>query len=242
MHWWYLLLLAPVVFLVFVMGPLFLGRLFMPRLTLSLFHRFGGGVARLLNLISPELDLRLMVKAGNRYFRKAFADTPFHRRLLFLPFCLRPLDCPADVDPARGVLCKGECPGCEVGKVLKEALGLGYAGVYLVPSSRILRGRGLMPSDQFIRAKIKQHAPVAALGVTCGWHLRHRLLANHKVGRKGYPAGETKAKSPLQGVLLKERNCRKSSVDWDTLRHLLVLNNPELEPSSASEAWGKSPV
>ena len=210
------------------LAPLLLGRMFAPRLTLALFRRFSWMLSGLLNRISPGLDLHLLVRAGNRYFRKAFAATPFHNRLLFLPFCLRPLDCPAEVDPEVGLCCQGGCPGCQMGLVRDEALELGYAAVYVVPSSRMIRGRGLLPSDEFIRAKISQHGPGAALGVTCPWHMRNRLLSRHTVRRDGYLALDEKgrgvqARSVLQGVLMDDSNCRKGSVNWDRVRRFLVL-------------------
>ncbi|MBU1450652.1 MAG: DUF116 domain-containing protein [Proteobacteria bacterium] len=218
---------------VVVLGPLLLGRLLCPRLTLALFRRFSWVLSGLLDRISPGLDLRLLVKAGNRYFRKAFAATPFSRRVLFLPFCLRPLDCPAEVDREKGLLCIGGCPGCQVGQVRAEALALGYAAVYVVPSSRILRGMGLLPSDQFIKNKIKAHAPGAALGVTCPWHLRNRLLAKYTLRNGNYasvagkePKNQTVA--PLQGVLMDRQNCRHGSVNWENVRFRLTL---ELETS-----------
>jgi hypothetical protein len=169
-----------------------------------------------------------MVRAGNRYFRKSFAATPFCRRVLFLPFCLRPLDCSADVDPDKGLLCTGGCPGCQVGQVRAEALALGYAAVYVVPSSRILRDRGLLPSDPFIKKKIKAHAPGAALGVTCPWHLRNRLLAKYTLRGGNYASVASdepreKTVAPLQGVLMDRQNCRQGAVNWERVRFCMTL-------------------
>ncbi len=213
-----------------VMGPLLFGRLFMPRLTLALFRRFGGWLGRLLDRISPGLDLRLMVRAGNRYFRKRFGQAPFERRVLFLPFCLRPLHCPAEVDPEKGLCCDASCADCQIGEVSRKAMSLGYAAVYVVPSSRMLPGRGLLPSDQFIKAKLKEHAPDAALGVVCAWHLRNRLLKHHTVGRGGFATGRGGVRSALQGVLLEGRNCRAAKVDWEQLRELMSLAPTEVRP------------
>ena len=226
-YWWMILGLGLLAAL--LLGPLLFGRLFMPSLTLALFRRGSWLLAGFLDRISPGLDLRLMVRAGNRYFRKAFRTTPFGRRVMFLPFCLRPVDCPAEVDPAIGLCCRGDCPDCEVGRVRAEALALGYAAVYVVPSSRIMHGRGLLPSDQFIKTKLKEHAPGAALGVTCPWHLRNRLLAKHTVRRGSYASldgqgGGRRIKSVLQGVLMDGRNCHKGTVNWAKLRACLRLS------------------
>lgn len=227
-YWWIILGLG--CFAVLLLGPLLFGRLLVPGMTLALFRRFGWIMARLLDRISPGLDLRILVKAGNQYFKKTFAATPFKDRVLFLPFCLRPLDCPAEVDPEVGLCCIGDCPDCQVGQIRAEALDLGYGAVYVVPSSRIMRGRGLLPSDQFIKSKIKAHAPGAALGVTCPWHLRNRLLTKHTLRRGQYAAvgdkGQgSKVKSALQGVLMEGRDCRNGVVNWARVRQYLNLKS-----------------
>jgi hypothetical protein len=147
------------------------------------------------------LEFKLLVAAGNRLFGRKFAAAPYQRRLLFLPFCLRPLHCPAEVHPETGLCCLGSCPDCELGRLRQEALDLGYEQVYVVPSSRIMSGRGLLPSHQFIKAKLAQHAPLAALGVVCEWHLRQRLLPETRVGRSGYQVRQG-VKAALHGVLL----------------------------------------
>ncbi len=228
MAWYWWMILALGVFTALILGPLLFGRLLWPSLTLALFRRFGWIMARLLDRISPGLDLRLLVKAGNKYFKKTFAATPYKDRLLFLPFCLRPLDCPAGVDTEVGLRCSGDCPGCQVGQIRAEALGLGYAAVYVVPSSRIIRDRGLLPSEVFIKNKIKAHGPGAALGVTCPWHMRHRILAKHTLRRGRYAAvgergGGSKVKSALQGVLMEGRDCRNGVVNWASVRQCLHL-------------------
>ncbi len=208
---------------VLLMGPMLIGRMFMPRLTLALFSRFGGWLSKVLDQISPGLDLRLIVRAGNKYFRKKFGQAPFDKRVLFLPFCLRPLDCPAEVDPQEGLCCDASCTDCEIGDVSRQARDLGYAAVYVVPSSRMMPDQGLLPSDQFIKTKLKQHAPDAALGVVCPWHLRNRLLKKHTVSRRGVPTGQQGVRSALQGVLLDGRNCRAANVDWDQVRKLMAF-------------------
>ena len=222
MHWaWFIpIFLAIAVFL--LLGPWLCGRLFLPRLTLALLRQGGQGAVRLLGRLKPGLEFKLLVKAGNRLFRKQYAAAPYQRRLLFLPFCLRPLDCPAEVHPERGLCCPGPCPGCELGRLRQEALDLGYGQVYVVPSSRLMSGKGLLPSDQFIKAKLAQHAPLAALGVVCEWHLRQRLLPGATVDRAGYQVRQG-AKAALQGVLMEAKNCRQAKVNWDHVRRAMLL-------------------
>ena len=148
-------------------------------------------MAAILGRIKPGAELKLLVDAGNRRFRRQFARTPFQDRLLFLPFCLRPRDCPAPVDRDSGLICQSQCPGCPVGEARERALALGYQAVYVVPSSRMMRGRGLLPSDQFIKGKLMEHQPGAALGVVCAWHLQNRLMNRFAVkGIRLRPAGQ----------------------------------------------------
>jgi hypothetical protein len=113
-----------------------------------------------------------------------------------------------------------------LGRVRNEALALGYARVYVVPSSRLMREMSLLPSDEFIQKKLKEHDPAAALGVTCGWYLRNRLLAKYEVGDAGYhPDKASQRKTVFQGVLLAARNCRQAKVDWEKVRCLLRQHN-----------------
>lgn len=225
-----LLALAGVV-AVLALAPLLFGRMILPGLTMSLFSRFGGLFKRRFDSIKPGLDLKIIVRAGNRYYRRAFAATPFDQRILFVPFCLRPRDCPAPVDPEMGMLCTGGCPGCELGELRGEALALGYQQVYVVPSSRMLKDPAIRPSSQFIKDKLKEHSPQAALGVVCAWHLRKRLIPKFNVGRKGFAAGDG-VSSVLQGVLLTGRNCKSATVDWNRLRRLLHLCESPLDQAS----------
>lgn len=222
MHWaWFLLIfLALAAFL--VLGPWLCGRMFLPGLTLALLRRGGKGLVRFLGRLKPGLEFKLLVEAGNRLFGRKFAAAPYQRRLLFLPFCLRPLGCPAEVHPETGLCCLGDCPACELGRLRQEALDLGYEQVYVVPSSKLMKGHGLLPSDQFIKAKLAQHAPLAALGVVCEWHLRQRLLPDTRVNRSGYQVSQG-VKAALHGVLLEAKNCRQAQVNWDRVRRAMLL-------------------
>lgn len=214
---------AAVVILASAVG---LKRLAKPEFTLPLAKRRGAALARVLNRIKPDLDLKMLVKVTNRHFRRPFADTAFAQRMLFLPICLKPLDCQAQTTPEKGLLCDGQCPGCELGRLRNEALALGYSRVYVVPSSRLRPKENLLPSDEFIHSKMKSHAPAAALGVTCAWYLRNRLLAKYELDNKGYsPDGNGAVKMVFQGVLLNARNCRRAQVDWQKLRQLMNLTN-----------------
>ena len=206
----------------FLILPLLMGRTFLPGLTLKLVKSFGFFINKITPAIKPDLDLELLVKAFNRYYHKRFAATPFAGRYLFLPFCLRPKDCPALIDPVAGLLCDSACTDCSLGAVRQEALDMGYGQVFIVPSSRLMKSQDFIPSSSFIKEKITQGSPGAALGIICTWHLRNRLLPSHKdVGRRGYMTNNNKQGTALQGVLLDSKNCKLAKVRWDKVRQYM---------------------
>ncbi|MEI7437094.1 MAG: polyprenyl synthetase family protein [bacterium] len=66
------------------------------------------------------------VLVGNEVWRDTLAATPFERRVLLLPQCLRSSTaCPAESD-ALGLLCE-TCGRCAIGGIQKEAERLGYS-------------------------------------------------------------------------------------------------------------------
>jgi len=67
----------------------------------------------------------LTVLVGNEVWRDTVATTPFERRILMLPQCVRSSTrCKAESD-ALGLLCEG-CGHCPVGGIQQEAEALGY--------------------------------------------------------------------------------------------------------------------
>jgi len=75
------------------------------------------------------LDMRYlgftMVLTNNEFWREQFASVPLHRRLLFLPHCLRkPGRCEGTYD-AAGLKC-ASCGACDVSGLKAEAEALGY--------------------------------------------------------------------------------------------------------------------
>jgi hypothetical protein len=192
-------------------------------MSLSALHRFTQWITGRLGSITQDWYYKFLVEVGNRYFLKRFRDTPYYQRLIFLPFCLRPPGCPAPVDPSQGILCRNDCPDCQLGLVREEAINLGYAGVYVVPSARCLHRPDLMPSDLFIKEKLDHHEAFALIGVTCCWYLKTRLLPKYSFKKEGYISDRPGPAYVLQGILLPDRKCSSATVDWAVLRKRLRL-------------------
>lgn len=214
-----------------LLAPWWLGRMLLPSFTFAFVRKFSQTMFRLAALIKPDLDMSILVKASNRYYATAYENAPYSRRVMFLPFCLKPRHCPALVSRHEGLMCESQCAGCTLGDLRKEALALGYGWVYVVPSSRILKKENLLPSSQFIKQKITEHQPLATLGVICAWHLRNRLLPSHKkISNKGYVTSNRQQGAALHGLLLKDnRQCFSATVDWQQLRQAMYW--PALPPS-----------
>ena len=67
-----------------------------------------------------------MVICGNEIWRPVVAATPYNRRLLLLPQCLKDTrNCHAEIDQL-GLICAG-CQSCQIDSILQKAESLGYA-------------------------------------------------------------------------------------------------------------------
>ncbi len=67
-----------------------------------------------------------MVVCGNEIWRPVVAATPFNRRLLLLPQCLKNnSNCSAVIDQL-GLICAG-CQSCQIDSILQKAESLGYS-------------------------------------------------------------------------------------------------------------------
>ena len=79
-----------------------------------------------------------MVLLGNEFWRRQFLATPFERRMLLLPHCLKHADgCPADYDEF-GLDCE-RCGACSIADYKKKAEDLGYKVLVAEGSPVVLR-------------------------------------------------------------------------------------------------------
>ncbi|VVB91109.1 Uncharacterised protein [uncultured archaeon] len=124
----------------------------------------------------------------NKISLKKFRGTPVSRRMIFLPQCLRAIDCPSKLSP-EGIKCIN-CGSCEIGAAKKNAEELGYK-VFIVPGS------------SFIKRLVRKHKPLAILGVGCMTEIKAGLEMCQKLNLYGI------------GIVLDRAGCVSTVLNWD---------------------------
>lgn len=133
----------------------------------------------------------IMVLLGNELWRDIVRATPFHRRLLLLPQCLRNDSSCKGVFDELGLICSG-CQGCRIDSVLSTAEQLGYTTLVAEGTTVAI---GL----------IEEGAIDAVIGVSCMSVLR----------RSFEPV--TRAAVPAIGIPLLCDGCSNTTVDYNWL-------------------------
>ncbi len=151
-----------------------------------------------------------MVISGNEIWRSVVAATPYNRRLLLLPQCLKNNSaCHAEIDEL-GLICAG-CQSCQIDSILQKAETLGYAS--------------LVAEGTTVAISLVQGGTVdAVIGVTC-----------MSVLQKSF---ETVARAavPVIGIPLLFEGCAETDVDNRWLDDELTnfKENKDLQPISVS--------
>jgi geranylgeranyl pyrophosphate synthase len=133
----------------------------------------------------------ILVLLGNEIWRKTVESTPFHRRLLLLPQCLRDNNkCRGEFDDL-GLICAG-CKNCHIDEIIMKAEKLGYTTLVAEGTTVAI---GL----------VEEGSIDAVLGVSCMPVLQNSF------------GPVTKAAVPAMAVPLLQDGCENSSVDYDWL-------------------------
>ena len=156
-----------------------------------IFRTFGVGESR--------ID-RTGINMKNRAVCPMFRRVPFGKRAIFIPQCLRSVNCPATLSP-EGIMCK-DCGACGVSGARKEAKRLGYK-FFVVPGS------------SFIVRMIRQYQPEAIIGVGCLCEVREGLDMMHR------------HKIPAMGVILDQSGCVATSLNWAKLDEIMKLSDQQ---------------
>ncbi|HET6557423.1 MAG TPA: polyprenyl synthetase family protein [Prolixibacteraceae bacterium] len=97
----------------------------LPPADFTLISQMAGEVISSTNTESRFTEFAMVV-CGNEIWRPIVAATPYNRRLLLLPQCLKNnSSCNAVIDQL-GLICAG-CQGCQIDSILQKAESLGYA-------------------------------------------------------------------------------------------------------------------
>ena len=142
-----------------------------------------------------------MVLCGNETWRQVVASTPYNRRLLLLPQCLKDENnCQAAIDQL-GLICAG-CQSCSIDEILVQAESLGYTT--------------LVAEGTTVAMQLVQEGSVdAIIGVTC-----------MSVLRKSFPTVYQSA-VPVIGIPLLFEGCANTDVD----RHWIMREIKHYQPS-----------
>ena len=185
-NWPYILLGMAAAFGILLLGPLFFGRIFMPRLTLKAFTRWGKFLASWLDKITPGPGPEAHGQGRKPLLQEGLRrHGPMRTGHFSSPFACGPRIARPRWDKKLGLLCDGSCEGCKVGRVRNQALELGYGHVFVVPSSRLM----------------KTHGPFALLGIHAAKNQGNQAKGDVWRGVRLAPAQQDH--DPLQGGQLR---------------------------------------
>lgn len=153
-------------------------------------YRFAGQEDSIVDLVC--------IKLINLVNLKSYRSVSRDKKAIFLPQCLRAIDCPAELG-SEGIQCV-QCGKCKIKDAKAEAKRLGYI-VFVVPGS------------SFIKRMIAKYKPGAILGVGCIEEIRNGLDMCQKY------------KIPAQGIVLDEAGCITTTVNWDRFYELMREEN-----------------
>jgi len=180
------------------------GRVLFPNLLVLGIMFFEGpikAVVRLFGFDDANID-RISIDMKNKAMWATFSKIPFEKRAIFIPQCLRSVDCPARLSP-EGIKCK-DCGQCDITVAKKKAEQLGYM-FFVVPGS------------SFIVRMIRKYRPEGIIGVGCLCEVKEGLDLMHK------------NKIPAIGVVLDKSGCVNTVLDWDRLFEVMSVSDPSIQ-------------
>jgi hypothetical protein len=143
--------------------------------------------------------LNLYVDIKNSAYRKKFASVSFSDRILILPQCLRPKDCPAKLNEL-GYECS-KCGKCKIEKIIELANKIGYKKVYIVSGGSM------------VKKILSLERPKACLGIAC---VKELILGSFIC---------EKFDVVPQGLSLLKDGCIETVVDMNNLLSSLQIKN-----------------
>jgi hypothetical protein len=116
--------------------------------------------------------------------------------MIFLPQCLRSIDCPSNLS-TEGLVCK-RCMRCGIGRAIDELEAHGCK-VSIVPGST------------FVKRLVKKHRPKGIVGVGCLMEVKEGLEMTDRMDL------------PAMGVVTSKDGCIETTLDWPTLLDVATM-------------------
>jgi geranylgeranyl pyrophosphate synthase len=180
-----------------------------PPVSMETLEFYSGNLLKKLQKTDEFLDFT-MVLMGNETWRKIVAATPFHRRLLLLPQCLRNSQkCCGEFDEL-GLICAG-CKNCHIDEILEKAEQLGY-NTLVAEGTTVAIGL------------VEEGSIDAVVGVSCMAVLQNSF------------APVSNAAVPAVGIPLLYDGCENTSLDYDWFQTEMeqFTDCSEMQPQSVS--------
>lgn len=175
-------------------------KIFFPNFILFVIELFYVPAKKITNFFggNDEIIDIILIDIRNVLLKEKFSETPYNKRIIIVPQCLRNMKCPARLNPEKGLECV-MCGKCKIYTIKKKAEELGYMGVYI------------MPGGTFVKRILKRDKPKAILGVACPYDLNEGMYLASKYN------------IPSQGVLLTRTGCVNTDVDMEELFEKMEL-------------------
>lgn len=180
-----------------------------PPTTLDVLEQLAADVIATTNGNSNEMAFAMLI-CNNELWRPNFEATPYNRRLLLMPQCLRnSISCRAIFDEL-GLICSG-CNQCSINTILEEAETLGYSTLVAEGTTTAI-------------SLVEEGSVDAILGVSCMETLQ-----------KSFKHVVTSA-IPSLAIPLLNNGCADTKVDQQWLLSEIKSQNenPDFEPLSVS--------
>lgn len=157
------------------------------------------GLAKILWRMGRIDDREVMafsIRLHNQLNREKFSNLAMEERIVFLPQCLRSMECPSALT-TEGLVCK-RCNRCDIGRSIGELEDQGCK-VFIVPGST------------FVKRLIKKYHPKGIVGVGCLMEVKEGLEMTDRIGL------------PAMGVVTSKDGCVETILDWPTLVEVATM-------------------
>ncbi len=178
------------------------GRFYLPRLLrpgLIILEGLAKTLWRVSNLDDREV-VSFSIRLHNQLNRERFSRLAMEDRMIFLPQCLRSIECPSNLS-TEGLVCK-RCMRCDIGRSIDELEGHGCR-VCVVPGST------------FVKRLVKKYRPKGIVGVGCLMEVKEGLEMTDRMDL------------PAMGVVTTKDGCIETTLDWPTLIEVATLRPAE---------------